>query len=99
MATVVFAATFSVLIGNVADVAPAATLTDAGRIAALFPLERLIVRPSFGAGPVKLMVASLAVPPWRAGGLRLIDAGPSGTRVNVAVVAMMPRVAVMVDST
>ena len=50
-------------IENVAEVKPAATVTDAGTLAAMILLDKLTVVPPVAAGPFKLTVPVAFPPP------------------------------------
>jgi hypothetical protein len=62
-----------VLTVNVALVAPAATVTLAGTVAAaVLPLERETVAPPLGAGPLRVTVPVVGDPPFTLLGLSAI---------------------------
>jgi hypothetical protein len=76
--TAVSAATGLVAVVNVAVVAPAATVTEAGTwAAAVFELVSMTAAPPVGAGPLSVTVPIEEVPPGTAAGLTL-------TPLNVA---------------
>jgi hypothetical protein len=85
---------------NVALVAPAATVTLAGTVAAEAPLERLTTAPLLGAVPLRVTVPVEEEPPVTLLGLSVIEervgAVPAGVTVSVAVFVDVPRVAVMI---
>jgi hypothetical protein len=85
---------------NVALVAPAATVTLAGTVAAAAPLERLTTAPLLGADPLRVTVPVEEEPPVTLLGLSVIEervgAVPVGVTVSVAVCVDVPKVAVMV---
>jgi hypothetical protein len=85
---------------NVALVAPAATVTLEGTVAAAALLERLTTAPLLGAGPLSVTVPLEEEPPVTLLGLRVIEERvgdvPAGVTVSVAVFVVVPRVAVMV---
>ena len=83
-----FAATGLVVAVNVAVVAPAATVTDAGTWAAAVLLEvKLITAPPVGAGPLNVTVPVEEVPPSTVPGLTLTlpSAAPGAVTVKAAV--------------
>ena len=93
---VVFAVTALVLTANVALVAPAATVTLAGTVAAGWLLDRVIVAPPAGAAPLNVTVPVEAFPPTTLVGLSesvesVTGAGaPAGVIVSVAVPTTPP---------
>ena len=79
-----------VVMVNVAEVAPAATVTLPGTCAAaVLLLDRLTTAPPAGAGPVNLTVPVDEIPPATEAGLRVIalplPLSVSGVTVKVAV--------------
>jgi hypothetical protein len=64
-----------VLTVNVADVLPAAMLTDAGTVAAALLLDNCTETPPFGAGAVNVKVAVDVSPPVKLDGFTDTDAG------------------------
>jgi hypothetical protein len=98
--TGVDAVTAVVFTVNVALVAPAATVTLAGTVAAAAPLERLTTAPLLGAGPLSVTVPVEEEPPVTLLGLSTIEdrvgGVPAGVTVSVAVCVDVPRVALIV---
>jgi hypothetical protein len=71
---------------NVAEVAPAATVTLAGTCAAaVLLLESMTTAPADGAGPFKVTVPVEAVPPITEVGLSLTELRVVAVTVKVAV--------------
>src|SRR5579862_3466623 len=87
MVTVRVAATAEVLIVNTAeDVAPAATVTDAGRVRLGSLLKRFTTIPPAGAGPFSVtLFAVAATPPISEVGDRVTDSSATGFTVRMAV--------------
>ena len=86
--TAVVAATGLVVAVNVAVVAPAATVTDAGTWAAAVLLEvNVTTAPPVGAGPLSVTVPVEEVPPGTVAGLTLTlpSAAADAVTVKVAV--------------
>jgi hypothetical protein len=76
-----------VLTMKLALVAPATTVTLAGTLATVLPLDNPITAPPDGAGPLIVTVAVVVLPPLTLLGLRLssdIVGPPDGVRVSVA---------------
>ena len=74
MVTDVEAVTLLVVTVNVALLAPAATVTFAGTVAAaVLPLERETVAPPLGAGPLRVTVPVEEDPPLTLVGLSATD--------------------------
>lgn len=82
MLALVDAATALVATLNVALVAPAATVTLAGTVAAGLLLESATCAPPAGAGPPRMTVPVTEVPPVTLAWLRLSDATPAGSTVS-----------------
>ena len=77
--TVVFALTGAVVMGNVADIAPAGTVAFAGTAALLgLLLLRVTPIPLAGAGPVKVTFPTALVPPLSIAGFKLTEASAAG---------------------
>jgi len=91
-------ATDPVVAVNVVEVAPAATVTDAGTGNAVVLFEAVvIVLPPLGAGCVSVTVHVVAVPVGRLVGTQASDDTLRlGAAVTVAVAVLEPRVAVTV---
>ena len=66
------AETATVATVNVAEVAPAATVTEAGTVAALLLEVRLTTDPLLGAGPVRVTTPDAEAPPATGFGVTLI---------------------------
>jgi hypothetical protein len=85
---------------NVALVAPAATVTLAGTVAAAALLVRPTTAPLLGAGPLRVTVPVEEEPPVTLLGLSVIEErvgdAPAGVTVSVTVFADVPKVAVMI---
>jgi hypothetical protein len=94
--TFVGALTPVVLIAKVAVVLPAATLTDAGTVAAALPLVSDTAVPPVPAGPLKVTVPVDPVPPVKVVGLKVTEDKAAGVTVRVAVLAPLPLPAVIV---
>jgi hypothetical protein len=79
---------------NVALVAPAATVTLAGTVAAEAPLERLTTAPLLGAGPLRVTVPVEEEPLVTLLGLSVTEERvgdvPAGVTVSVAVLLAPP---------
>jgi hypothetical protein len=94
--TMVFAATAPVFTAKVALVAPAATVTLAGTVAAALLLDNATVAPPCGAAPLNVTVPVDALPPTTLVGLSesvesvTADGVPLGVTVRVAVPRMPP---------
>lgn len=71
---------------NVAVVAPAATVTDAGTVAAaVFELVRVTADPPVGAGPFRVTVPAEDTPPTTVAGTSATEEGAGALTVSVAV--------------
>jgi len=92
-------ATAVVFTVNVADVAFAATVTEAGSVADAVVLDRATFTPPDGAGPVKVTVPAEEVPPATLVGFTLTDANTGGLIVSVTVTTTAPKVALTVAAT
>ncbi len=93
---VVAAATIVVEIGKVADVAPAATVTEAGTIALVLVEASCTTVPLAGAGPLRMTVPTEGSPPASVDGFRVKLVREGGLIVRTAVVTKPPWMAVMV---
>ena len=82
---VVVAVTVVVLIVNVAEVAPAATVTLAGKVALDELDERATTTPPVGAGPLRVTVPVEDDPPATEVGDKLSDVTAAGFTVSVAL--------------
>src|SRR4051812_39743591 len=87
MVTVLAVGTAALLTVNVAVVLPAATMTDAGTIAAVLLLASAISAPPLGAGAVNVTVPAELAPAVRLPGSKTTDerAAGMGEIVNVAL--------------
>src|SRR5438477_11780795 len=86
MVTAVTAVTALLVIANVAVVAPAATVTEAGTVAALrWLLARVTIAPPTGAALPSVTLPVLPTPPVTAAGVTVTTSG--GFTVSVAVLA------------
>jgi hypothetical protein len=93
---VVAEATGVVVILNVADDAPAATVTLAGTAATALPEVTGIVKPPVGAGPFSVSVPVEVNPPRTALGDRLIVESVGAETIMLTVFVVVPKVAVNV---
>ena len=85
MVTDVFEATALVVTVKVAVVAPAATVTLAGTLAAaVLPLDRVTTAPFAGAGPFRVTVPVEEVPPITEAGLRPTELKVAAVTVKLA---------------
>ncbi len=87
-----------VVMVNVADVAPAATVTDAGTAAAARFDDRTTTRPPVGAGPVSVTVPVADTPPSTDDGDTETFETAGATTVNVTDLLTVPSVAVIATS-
>lgn len=90
------AVTAVVVIITVADVAPAGIVTLACTVAFVLFEDRLIPTPPTAAGPVKVIVAVVLVPPFTVVGERAMLAKAGGLIVRADVLEALPNVAVIV---
>ena len=82
---------------NVAVVAPAATVTDAGTVSRALLLASVTLDPPVGAAPVSVTVhVPAALCPRLAGLQTSVEISPGARRLTVAVVELVPRVAVTI---
>ena len=91
-------ATATVFTANVAVDFPAATVTDAGTVAAFRLLESLMVAPPAGADPVSVTVPVAAAPPATELGLTVTEETTGGVTVSVVVADVVPFFAVIVTT-
>lgn len=98
MVTAVFDATGMVLIGKVADVAPATTVTLEGAVAAELLEDRLTCNPPVGAAPFRVTVPVDETPPVTVDGDTLTLEGVTGLIVSVAFADSSPWLAETVDA-
>jgi len=96
MVTVVFELTPDVVTVNVPVVAPAGTVAVDGTVAFVLFELKLTVTPEEPAGPVRVMVPVVDVPPTTADGLNVIVEMPGGLIVRLAVWLVPLSVPVMV---
>jgi hypothetical protein len=96
--TGVLAATAEVPIVKAGDtVAPAATVTEAGTVAAGLLLDSVTTAPAAGAAPLSVTVFPVTdVPPWTEAEDKVRADGLGGCTVRVAVAVMPPYVAEIV---
>src|SRR4029079_19326394 len=86
MVATVPAVTAFVVIANVAVVAPAATVTDAGTVAALvLPLVNVTMAPAVGAAALSVTVPVLPAPPVTVAGFRATE-----TSAGLTIFTMKP---------
>lgn len=71
-------------IGKLAAVAPSATVTLAGTVAAALLLDSVTTAPPEGAGPLRVTVPTEAVPPVTLGGFNDTDKSAGGLMVRMA---------------
>jgi hypothetical protein len=91
----VVAVTDVVVIAKVADVAPAASVTDAGTTAATELLVSVTTTPPAGAGEPSVTVPVAAVPPLTLTGFTLtVDNEPSGSE-SVLTASVFPAMSVL----
>lgn len=90
------AATEEVLTVNVAVVAPAATVTEAGTVAEVDEEVSVTLEPLVGAGPVRVTVPAELVPPATDVGETARLLSPAAVTVSTAVLEELPSVAVIV---
>ena len=81
---------------NVADVAPAETVTDTGIVALGLAVERPTTTPPAPACPLSVTVPVEETPPGTVVGLRLTDTSVGGVTVRVVVFETVPFLAVRV---
>ena len=89
--TAVEVGTVDVLTVNVAVVAPAATVTLAGTVAAaVLLLDSATTAPPTGAATFSVTAPVDEIPPVTAAGFRLTDASVTGTGFTVSVAVCVP---------
>ena len=82
---------------NVAELAPAATVTDAGTVSAAFVLDKLTEEPPVGAAWFRVTVQVLEAFGPKLAGAQLSEVGVAGaTRLIVALAETLFNEAVMV---
>ena len=86
--TAVDAPTGEVVAVKVAEVAPAATVTEAGSAAALELSLRVTLAPPAGAGPLSVTVPVELTPPTTVAGLKLNAESTGGFTVRPAVLEL-----------
>lgn len=92
---VVFAVTDFVVTLKVADVAPLATVTVAGTLAALEPLDNLIAKPPVGAADEIATVPAKVAPPKALKGVTVRALTDGALMVKLAEDELLPEVALM----
>jgi len=96
MFAIVWVDTEWVVIGNVAVLLPAGTVTEAGTPAAALSLARVTLGPPTPAIPLRVTVPVEVLPPHTVEGEIAIETTVSGgPTVSVALVEVLPKVAVM----
>src|SRR5690242_5080910 len=91
MVTILPVATAFVAMVNVAVVAPAATVTDAGTVAALVSLLVSVIRaPPAGAADVSVTVAVLLAPAVRLAGFRATELKEAGGAASLTTKPSLP---------
>src|ERR1043166_392183 len=96
MVTTVFVDTAIVVMGNVADNAPAGTVTFGGTVAFLdLLLASVTTTPLAGAGPVKVTFPTELRPPLTLAGFIVIEASAAGLTDRFAVLTTPEYEAVM----
>jgi hypothetical protein len=102
MFTLATAVTFTVVIANVADVAPAGTVTLAGTAAETLELVSVTNTPPAGAAPLSVTVPVTPAPPTTDAGFTVTDLSETeaaaGFTVSAAVLETAPFVAVIVTA-
>ena len=95
---VIVADTTDVVMGNAAELAPAFTRTLAGTCALAFELDRVMVTPPAGAGPLRATVAVDVLLPVTVDGARLTAASDGGLTTMIVFAIKPPLAAVMVPT-
>lgn len=102
MFTLATAVTLTVVIANVADVAPAGTVTLAGTAAETLELVSVTTTPPAGAAPLRITVPVTPAPPTTDAGFTVTDLSETdaaaGFTVSAAVFETPPLVAVIVTA-
>jgi len=88
----------TVEIVNFADVCPAGTVTDAGRVASTLLLVKATTTPPWPAPPLKPTTPDELFPLTTVAGLRLIETNAAGVIVSVADWDALPLPAVIVTA-
>jgi hypothetical protein len=88
MVACVDVATAEVATANVAEVAPAGMVTDAGTVAAAELEVSRTTAPPVGAGPLRVAVPCAPVPPMTELGETVTPVGGAGSTVSVAVLVV-----------
>jgi len=96
MVAVVDSVTFTVLTVKVTEVRPAGMVTDFGRVAADWLLDRATTSPPVGAAPLRVTVPVEDLPPATLVGLNVRDVSVGGLTVSDAVCELPFRVPVIV---
>ena len=82
-----------VVIGKVAEVIPAATVTEAGTVASVLLALRLTTNPAVGAGPVIVTVPVVPAPPAMLAGLIVREVAVGAVTVRPVLTVVPPVVA------
>src|SRR6476660_10540400 len=90
MVTVVLLPTAVVVIGKVALLAPAGTVTLAGTVAAVLLLDSVTVAPPVGAAPLRVTVPVDELPPVTLVGLTATEDKDKAAGVTVSVAVRIP---------
>jgi hypothetical protein len=88
--TVVVAVTGNVVIGTVADVEPAGTVTLGMAATAGFELDRVTRSPPAGAGPFRVTFAADEAPPLTFSGLNVSADSAAGLTVSGELAVVPP---------
>ena len=102
MFTLATAVTLTVVMANVADVAPAGTVTETGTLAETLELVSVTTTPPAGDAPLRVTVPVTPAPPTTDAGLTVTDVSETeaaaGFTVSAAVLEIAPLVAVIVTA-
>lgn len=90
------AGTDKVVTVKLAEVVPAATVTDAGTVALVALDARVTADPPVGAGPLSVTVPVLGEPPTTEVGERVSDVRVAAVMLSIAFAEELPKVAVRV---